>query len=285
VWLLMTAFGLVLFSLLLSLSAVVAWTGTARKFTIVNQCSADIWVGTAGSPTPGGTSGWRQTKGTTKVITVAGNSSAARIWGQTGCSFNSAGKPTNCQTGTNGAENTLFEWTFGEWENLDWADISLVDGWNMPMYVSTSVAGASGYSCGPIDCTQFSPSSCPAELTVKNANGTFQFCKNVCNAVNDASLVAKYPILSSKKAAVLNCCSGKCTPTTWPASSSGVNYYQVFKNKCKTSYAWSGDDPTSTFTCNKSPNYTITFCAAPRFAERHLKGDESNSLQPTPQSV
>jgi len=266
---------------LLSLSTVLAWTGVARTFTIVNQCAGDIWVGSAGNPTPGGTSGWRQAKGATKKITVAGNTTAARIWGQTGCSWSSTGAPINCKTGTNGAQNTLFEWTFGQWNNLDWFDISLVDGWNMPMLVTTSVAGATGFDCGPIVCTAFTPSSCPAELTLKNSDGSFQFCQNACDAVNDASLVAKYPILAKSKAAVLNCCSGKCTPTTWPASSiAGVNYYQVFKNKCKTSYAWSGDDPTSTFTCNKNPSYTITFCPTSSFAERRFKGDDSNSLQP-----
>jgi len=226
----------------------------------VNHCAGDIWVGTAGNPTPGGTAGWRQGAGTTKTITVAGNSTAARIWGQTGCSWDASGAPINCQTGTNGAENTLFEWTFGEWNNLDWTDISLVDGWNMPMLVTTDVPGASGQNCGPIDCTSFTPSSCPSELTLRNSDGSFQFCQNGCNAINNPALSGQFS--SQQKSGLQTCCSGGCTPTSgWPTASNGATYYNVFKSQCKTSYAWSGDDATSMFSCSQYANYTINFCS------------------------
>jgi len=37
----------------------------------------------------------------------------------------------------------------------------------------------------------------------------------------------------------------------------------VFKSQCTTAYAHDNDDATSTFTCSKSANFTVVFCALP----------------------
>ena len=64
------------------------------------------------------------------------------IWARTWCSFNRSGHGS-CQTGDYGGllqceaygtlPNTLAEFTLNQYQNLDFFDISLVDGFYVPM--------------------------------------------------------------------------------------------------------------------------------------------------------
>jgi len=152
---------------------------------------------------------------------------------------------------------------------IDFLDISLVDAYTTSISVFTDVwktslpNGTSVFNCGNATCVM-DISKCPPELRINNADGSFHSCISSCGAVTNATMVAKYPILAQVADRVLVCCGTRnttlCGPDTWPASSLGTNYYQVFKSQCNTSYAYPDDDGASTYTCNKNPNYTITFC-------------------------
>ena len=59
------------------------------------------------------------------------------------------------------------------------------------------------------------------------------------------------------------CCRGPfaagCAPAkTWP-----VDYAKVFKRAEPYAYSWSGDDPTSVFTCKGGCDYEIVFGLSP----------------------
>lgn len=78
-------------------------------------------------------------------------SRAGRIWGRRNCNFGSNPGPSSCitggcngglvcnsRTGTGVPPATLAEFTLSAAENKDWYDISLVDGYNLPMRIDNN---------------------------------------------------------------------------------------------------------------------------------------------------
>ena len=120
------------------------YSSRSYTFTITNNCPYTIWPGTlAGSGTPQlPTTGFQLDSGqSVKIPSVPGWS--GRIWGRTGCSFDASGVGS-CQTGDcggrlecdgNGATPpaSLFEITLGEGNDQDFYDVSIVDGYNLPL--------------------------------------------------------------------------------------------------------------------------------------------------------
>lgn len=169
---------------------------------------------------------------------------SGRFWARRGCSFDRAGKGT-CTTGDcGGVQNcsgaggeppaTLAEFTLDS--PLDFYDVSLVDGYNLPISIIPS--GGSG-NCKSVNCVSDLNQICPASLQVKK-NGVVVGCKSACLAFNKPEY----------------CCTGDYgTPDTCKPS----NYSRVFKSSCPTAYSYAYDDATSTFTC-QGANYSITFC-------------------------
>ncbi|GJS86610.1 thaumatin-like protein 1 [Tanacetum coccineum] len=143
------------------------------------------------------------------------------------------------QVGCNGAGGappaTLAEFTIGGADGKDFFDVSLVDGFNLPV----SIVPQDG--CAATDCPVYINANCPSELAVKNGSGGTVGCKSACEVFGTPEY----------------CCSGdhntpdKCPPT---------DYSRFFKNLCPKAYSYAYDDSTSTFTCNTGTNYVITFC-------------------------
>ncbi|CAL9761029.1 unnamed protein product [Musa acuminata subsp. burmannicoides] len=211
-----------LFALLLTLSR-------AARFEIVNGCPFTVWA----AAIPGG--GLQLDQGQTWVIDVIdvnnnGTSFIGRIWARTGCSFDGSGRG-RCQTGDCGGvldckasgspPNTLAEFAVGQFNNIDFFDVSLVDGFNVPMEFG---------SCKTIRCSADINGRCPAELRTPGG------CNNPCTVFKTAEY----------------CCnSGNCGPT---------NYSMFFKSNCPDAYSYPTDDATSTFTCPGNGDYKVIFC-------------------------
>jgi hypothetical protein len=170
------------------------------------------------------------------------------------CSTDSTGK-FSCITGDCGSSKvectgsgaippaTLAEFTLNGAGGMDFYDVSLVDGYNLPMLVEPH---GSGGNCTTAGCSVDLNGWCPTELKVKiEAEGESSgeksvACKSACEAFGDP----------------LYCCSGAyATPQTCKPSS----YSQFFKSACPRAYSYAYDDGTSTFTC-ASADYLITFC-------------------------
>ena len=137
---------------------------------------------------------------------------------------------------------TLAEFTLDGYGGMDFFDVSLVDGYNIPMLVVPQ--GGTGQNCTSIGCVSDLNESCPSELKVMSTDGGDSVaCKSACEAFNQPQY----------------CCSGAYgTPDTCKPST----YSQVFKTACPHAYSYAYDDKTSTFTC-ASADYTITFCPTP----------------------
>lgn len=130
-------------------------------FTITNNCPYTIWPGTlAGSGTPQlPTTGFQLESGqSVRIPSVPGWS--GRIWARTGCSFDESGVGS-CQTGDCGGRlqcdgsganppASLFEITLGSGNDKDFYDVSIVDGYNLPLVAQPrGVYGA----CNATGCT------------------------------------------------------------------------------------------------------------------------------------
>lgn len=238
----------------------------STTFTIVNKCEYTVWPGilsNAGvSPLP--TTGFALQKGESKVFT-APTSWGGRFWGRTHCSQDSAGK-FSCVTGDCGSGKlecvgsgatppaTLAEFTLDGAGGLDFFDVSLVDGYNIPMLVEPQ--GGTGQNCTSTGCVVDLNGACPSELKVTSVEGSEGVaCKSACEAFRQPQY----------------CCSGAyATPDTCKPSS----YSQIFKKACPRAYSYAYDDKTSTFTC-ASADYTITFCPSPSTSQKASQGQQN----------
>ncbi|XP_075634555.1 protein P21-like [Castanea sativa] len=202
----------------------------AARFDIKNNCNITIWA----AAMPGG--GRQINPGGTWSLEVTPNSSSTsgRIWARTMCSFNGSGIG-KCQTGDCGglfhcqvggsAPCTLAEFGLSRFGNLDFYDISLVDGFNIPMVLNSTSPNCSG-----IDCTGDLIGNCPTELKAPGG------CYNPCT------------VFKTKE----YCCTGvNCKAT---------NYSMFLKGGCPGAYSFPMDDATSTYTCPSGSNYNVVFC-------------------------
>ncbi|HEV3172292.1 MAG TPA: thaumatin family protein [Actinocrinis sp.] len=230
-----------------------------RAVTFVNAVQQTIWVG-AGEQTPQpalGTTGWVLPAGQSLTIVVPDKWNG-RFWGRTGCSFNASGTGV-CQTGDcagrfqctqyGAIPATLAEFNLNSWDNLDFYDVSMVDGSNLPMYINITKGATkdpiSSTGCSAAGCTR--PVNCPSALQI-HAGGSVVGCESACGVLGTDQY----------------CCRGAwaprsaCDPTKWP-----VDYAAVFKSAEPFAYSYVDDDATSTFTCSGECDYRITFGLSP----------------------
>ncbi|XP_057809617.1 thaumatin-like protein 1 [Salvia miltiorrhiza] len=231
-------FKILLISLLIHISQGKGVKGAT--FTFVNKCSQTIWPAILGSPVLE-TTGFELPKSGSRAF-QAPTGWSGRFWGRTGCTFDESGHGS-CATGDCGSGQlecngagataaTLAEFTLGS-GSMDFYDVSLVDGYNLPMLIE--VSGGSG-QCASTGCVEDLNQRCPSELRTENGGA----CRSACDAFNTPEY----------------CCKGEYGS---PATCKPSMYSQAFKSACPKSYSYAYDDATSTFTCTAA-DYVITFC-------------------------
>uniref|UniRef100_A0A0A9FA19 Thaumatin-like protein 1 n=1 Tax=Arundo donax TaxID=35708 RepID=A0A0A9FA19_ARUDO len=238
------------------LAVLVASVGgvVSKSFTIANNCEYTVCPGILSSAGSAGmdSTGFALAPGESRAMSVPSGWSG-RLWGRTLCSADGTGKFT-CVTGDCGSSKqecagggaappaTLAEFTMDGSGGMDFYDVSLVDGYNLPVLVAPQGAAAGG-NCAPTGCMVDLNGACPADLRVASAGGGAGVaCKSACEAFGSAQY----------------CCNGEYrNPNTCKPSA----YSQFFKNACPRAYSYAYDDATSTFTCaGGATTYTITFC-------------------------
>ncbi|KAJ0097296.1 hypothetical protein Patl1_29091 [Pistacia atlantica] len=256
----------------------------SATFTITNKCSYTVWPGIlSGAGTPQlSTTGFSLESGQSTSISVP-TSWSGRLWGRTFCTQDSTTNKFTCLTGDCGSGTpecsgsgavppaTLAEFTLNGAGGLDFYDVSLVDGYNLPILVTPQ--GGSGGNCTITGCVVDLNNGCPTELKVtETANGEDVACKSACEAFGDPQY----------------CCSGAyATPDTCKPSS----YSMFFKTACPRAYSYAYDDGTSTFTC-AAADYAITFCPSPGTSVKSANGQfptaanvSAGSRHSTPTSI
>ncbi|XP_062177108.1 pathogenesis-related thaumatin-like protein 3.5 [Alnus glutinosa] len=254
---------LLIFTIIASVS--VNFSESTRSFTMVNDCEETVWPGiTHGENFSGG--GFAIKPGQSVVYT-ASPGWGGRIWARTGCNFDKNGNGT-CQTGDCGTTlnctspgnppASLAEFSLGE---VDFYDVSLVDGFNLPIVVK-AINGKG--NCSTAGCDGDLRQNCPSELALK-ANGKVIACRSACEVFDTDEY----------------CCRGMhgnpgtCLPT---------NYSRSFKQVCPAAYSYAFDDPTSLTTCSGA-DYIIAFCASRNqtvcsYHDKQLACDQSKGIRP-----
>lgn len=184
------------------------------QITVQNNCAYSIQVNKLTN---------EQSTGTANVV-AAGKSTgfsvsptwAGRIWGRKGCTGS-----TDCQPS---APASLAEFRLSGANDVDYYDVSFVDGFNLPMKIAPNSGTASGYYCGIPACTTLP--SCPSNFQVKSGN-TVIGCSSACLMTGD-------------------CDENK--------------YTEAIKSVCPHVYTYATDDSTSMFACTPSNGFTVTFC-------------------------
>ncbi|KAJ8762170.1 hypothetical protein K2173_007324 [Erythroxylum novogranatense] len=253
--------------MLLSVACLFISGVVSTTFTITNKCDHTVWPGilsNADAPALS-TTGFTLQKGETKTIT-APSSWGGRMWGRTHCTQDSAGK-FSCLTGDCGSEKlecsgsgakppaTLAEFKLDGYGGMDYFDVSLVDGYNLPLNVVPQ--GGSGQNCSTTGCVADLNGACPTDLKVVSDDGESVACKSACEAFRHPQY----------------CCNGAySTPDTCKPSS----YSRIFKNACPLAYSYAYDDKTSTFTCS-SADYLITFCPSISTSQKSSQGQSADT--------
>ncbi|VFR02927.1 unnamed protein product [Cuscuta campestris] len=220
----------------------------STKFTVVNNCPYTIWPATltGGGGSSQAPTGFELAQGASTSFDIPAKWTG-RFWARTQCAVQN-GKfscmTADCGSGQvacNGAgaipPATLVEFTLAGFQDQDFYDVSLVDGFNLPVSVVPD-----NPNCRRTDCPVDVNAKCPAELALKDGNGAVVGCKSACLAMGQPQY----------------CCTGQYgSPGTCPPT----QYSLFFKGLCPNAYSYAYDDKTSTFTCKTGQaNYVITFC-------------------------
>ncbi|TFK74776.1 thaumatin-like protein [Pluteus cervinus] len=235
----------------------------ARSITVYNACPFTIWPAmfTGAGDRPNFPTGWEAPAWSNVTIEVPENWTSGRIWGRRDCDFS---KP-DVQSCISGACNgglqcasvggtgippaTVAEWTLnsGGGDVKDWYDVSLVDGYNLPMRITNN------QGCAVADCAVDLGPNCPSPLKGPFDSSGFPVgCKSACQANLDGN-----PGDSA------NCCTGSHN-SAGTCQPSGVAYYDYFKGHCPNAYAYAFDEGSGTALWNcpsgNRAHYTLTFC-------------------------
>lgn len=220
---------------------------SATTITLYNKCPHQIWPGlqpTAGKPiiAQGGFNLPSNNAYTLQLPPLW----SGRIWARDNCSFDATGHG-HCTTGDCGGilscnglggtpPATLAEFTLGN--DQDFYDVSLVDGYNLPLTI-TPLNGNG--KCEFAGCVRDLNVMCPMSLQVRSSDmNQVVGCKSACYAFNSPEY----------------CCTGSYGS---PQACKPTSYSRIFKLACPKAYSYAFDDPTSIVTCSMA-NYLVTFC-------------------------
>ncbi|KAI6700611.1 hypothetical protein NL676_014935 [Syzygium grande] len=217
-----------------------------------NKCPFPIWPATAsntGQPVIAD-GGFYLPLGSNKRIS-APPAWTGRIWARTGCRFQSNWQPA-CETGDCDGRlacggligtppATLVQVSLqADKAKPSFYDVSLVDGYNVPISVQTRPVGP---KCGILGCSKDLNGMCPEELQVVNRDGEVVACKSACLAFNADKFCCRNEYGTPDK----------CKPSV---------YSKMFKDACPGYYSYAYDSPPPLASC-ASEEFVITFCPHP----------------------
>jgi Thaumatin family len=286
------------------------------SLVVTNQCSDTVWpaVGTQAGQGPSD-EGFELAAGDSKNLSVSPDWNG-RVWARTNCTFDGAGAGT-CGTGDCGgnltctatvrissrrvmyiiltlvqnAPATLAEFNLPGYENMSFYDISLVDGYNLPLAIQV-ILPSKTHSPNATKANETNPMCIGSvdylapETWNPYANGAKYLSTSSSNPLpfdntTTASQVSSWcpsdlqqnpsgstrppfnPCLSAcvKYQTSEYCCSGKHAS----AKKCGPNYYAMAaKSVCPDAYSYAFDDKSSTFAVPMGTGFEVIFCPVGR---------------------
>ncbi|XP_051196137.1 thaumatin-like protein [Lolium perenne] len=226
-------------------------------FHVNNKCPFPVWP--AAAPNSGhpviGDGGFFLPPGQSKRV-MAPATWNGRIWGRTGCDFSATNAAGRCLTGDCGGHlvcngsigappATLVEVNLHEDESKGSSyDVSVVDGYNLPVAVWTRPANRSS-KCFIAGCAKDMNALCPPELQVRTSGGgkgktTVVACRSACLAFGLDAF----------------CCRGAYGTAE---TCRGSVYSRMFRDACPGYYSYAYDQAAVAPRCY-APEYVVTFC-------------------------
>ncbi|KAJ4904180.1 hypothetical protein Rs2_18131 [Raphanus sativus] len=225
----------------------------SRSFTIENKCDYTIWPATYNYQGSVDTTGFRLEKGETRTINTT-SSWIGNIWGRTLCDTNSSGGFScitgDCESGEIECSKegvppaTLAEFNLAFDGGNDYYDVSVINGYNLPVLVTPENG-----TCKSIGCVVDIKKTCPTELWINRtdirSNDPYA-CKTSCqiNQTRELCCVGLYV-------------AGDGVP---PEQCKRTIYSQTFNRECPGAYSYAYDTNNSTFVCPYSSNFVVQFC-------------------------
>lgn len=226
-----------------------------HEFRFKNNCQFTIWPGIYGQSTTPLNGGFELNPGKSESMAIA-RGWHGKIWARQGCDANGqcitgdCGRGIQCRGADTQAPVTVASFALDDWGGIDYYEITLINGFNLPMQI-TPIEGTfqkisfAYYNCAKLDCLNDVITSCPDGLAVR-VNDTKVACKSSCAAYSDDK----------------HCCRGSfgtastCIPTDWT-----INSAELFKTACPSAITYNYDNIT-TFMCVGNPitGYEIAFC-------------------------
>ncbi|ORX42592.1 Osmotin, thaumatin-like protein [Hesseltinella vesiculosa] len=209
-------------------------SGGSPSVVVKNSCSYSIIAGTSENGKLYGDS-TSVSAGQSHTFTYP-SSWEGRVWARTSC------EGQVCKYSGLWAPTTLAEFNFKPGNIETMYDISLVDGWNLPMTITPDSKTSNPYNlqkhCGTPACKSLP--SCPQGFESKdNSTGKAVACQSACSHFQTPEY----------------CCTGAYGENTCKPS----RYADAAKSTCPDAYSYAYDDATSVYSCGAT-SFTVEFC-------------------------
>jgi len=253
-------------------------TNPRTRLSVTNQCNFPVWMATTPNankaPLRDGTV--ELSMGQSHDYFIPADGWAGRFWPKTGCDSNgmncTAGEavppcpPSGCQP----PADTKVEFYFPNLASKEdaWYDISLVDGYSLPMEIKPR-GGESG-SCITTKCN-LSLAECPQNET--QGLGDLRVIKDgkVVQCLSPCKKCNYPPPYGQGKPENLEPGLSVCCPTppvTPEQCSSGpvvqTNFVQTVRRVCPTAYSYAYDDQAGLHSCSTPTSFDVTLCPVGR---------------------
>jgi Thaumatin family len=276
---------------------------TAR-LRVVSRCAASIWI--AHSDNVAGDQDVELDDGDYHDYDIpAGGVASTRFWPKLGCDAtghacavgdNGEGGGAPCPAG--GCEppfDSKFEATFAATGSADatWYDLSLVDGFTLPLTVTPLGAGAGAGTCTVSDCSTLTLDACPdhddlgggtypayadVDLRVSDPGGAAIACLSPCKRWNypapygfgqaeadDPGLHMCCPTPIDPQSGNCTVANGCMTPDACrnaidPMSVVHTAYVAAVHARCPSAYSYAYDDGAGLHDCPADTRFVVVFC-------------------------
>ena len=269
---------------------------TAR-LRVVSRCTKPIWI--AHSTNLAGDQDVELSAGEYHDYDIpAAGLASTRFWPKLGCdatghacTVGDNGEGGGAPCGATGCEppfDSKFEATFAGTGSSDqtWYDLSLVDGYTLPLAVRPLGAGAGDGTCVASDCSSLTLDVCPASeqdgldlrVTDPADPSTTIACLSPCKAWNYPApygegqpesqdpglhLCCPTPIdPQTGNCTIANACMtpDACRAASDPESVVHTSYVALVHARCPSAYSYAYDDAAGLHTCPATTMFEVTFC-------------------------
>lgn len=243
------------------------------RLSVENKCSFDVWMASTpnSSYSPLPDSLVKVAPGGSHAYKVSVSGWAGRFWPKVGCDS----QGNNCKAGQSVAPcpdggcqppaDTKVEFNFppGSSKDTTWYDISLVDGYSLPLSITPSKIGG---SCISTQC-DLKLDECPSNeidnlgsLQVKTGGQVVQ-CLSPCKKWNYPPPWGMGKNEGTFPGLDMCCPTPPVTPTSCQAGDiERTKYVKLVRSECPTAYSYAYDDYAGLHTCPLDTNFTVVLC-------------------------